>query len=221
MPPAARGSHTKRTEELKRRVIDESIKLFLENGYEKTTTRQIMQKTGILNGSLYNIFRSKEEIFSEAIIAILRQSIRESERLLPNTNYLRNISFPLILQIYASSRSPRIAELLAIAYKRWDTMDMMADYTVQLIRERDTERLLPTDAEDFKLRICICLGAMGNVFEMFEKDPSMSDDKSAMYLLGDLLVMSFGMPNVDLRPEIDAIYDVITAHSIDVYGIHI
>ena len=56
---------TKRTEELRRRILDESMKLFFEQGFEGTTTRQILDRVGILNGSLYNIYRSKEEIFSD------------------------------------------------------------------------------------------------------------------------------------------------------------
>lgn len=36
------------------------MELFYVQGYDKTTTRQIIQKAGILNGSLYHSFTNKE-----------------------------------------------------------------------------------------------------------------------------------------------------------------
>ena len=45
--------------------MDVSVELFLENGYDRTTTRQILQRADILNGSLYNIYHGKEEIFAD------------------------------------------------------------------------------------------------------------------------------------------------------------
>ena len=54
-----RRKRSEKTEDMRRRILEESVKLFLEQGYEKTTTRQILQRVGILNGSLYNIYRAR------------------------------------------------------------------------------------------------------------------------------------------------------------------
>jgi len=44
-------------------LIDEAARLFSLNGYERTSMRDIAAATGILAGSLYHHFESKEELF--------------------------------------------------------------------------------------------------------------------------------------------------------------
>jgi len=46
----------------KRRIIRISRRLFLEQGYDKTSVRQILNKSGLSTGSLYHFFKNKEEI---------------------------------------------------------------------------------------------------------------------------------------------------------------
>ena len=49
-------------EALRKKIIKISRKLFLEQGYENTTVRQILKKAGLSTGSLYHFFKNKEEI---------------------------------------------------------------------------------------------------------------------------------------------------------------
>jgi hypothetical protein len=46
----------------KRRIIRISRRLFLEQGYDKTSVRQILKKSGLSTGTLYHFFKNKEEI---------------------------------------------------------------------------------------------------------------------------------------------------------------
>ena len=50
------------SELLKKRIIKMSRRLFLEQGYENTSVRQILKKAGLSTGSLYHFFKNKEEI---------------------------------------------------------------------------------------------------------------------------------------------------------------
>lgn len=50
------------SELLKKRIIKISRRLFLEQGYENTSIRQILKKAGLSTGSLYHFFKNKEEI---------------------------------------------------------------------------------------------------------------------------------------------------------------
>ena len=43
-------------------IIKISRRLFLEQGYENTTVRQVLKKARLSTGSLYNFFKNKEEI---------------------------------------------------------------------------------------------------------------------------------------------------------------
>ena len=52
-------------EEARKQIMTAALKLFYTKGYENTTTRDIVKETGILNGSLYNRFKSKDDILKE------------------------------------------------------------------------------------------------------------------------------------------------------------
>jgi AcrR family transcriptional regulator len=49
-------------ERRRRQIIDAAVQLFIENGFHKTTTRQIAKAAGFSIGSLYEYVASKEDI---------------------------------------------------------------------------------------------------------------------------------------------------------------
>lgn len=49
-------------EQTQERIVDASVKLFIEKGYEQTTIQDILDVLGLSKGGLYHHFRSKEEI---------------------------------------------------------------------------------------------------------------------------------------------------------------
>ena len=49
-------------EEVRKNIIKISRRLFLEQGYENTTVRQVLKKAHLSTGSLYHLFKNKEEI---------------------------------------------------------------------------------------------------------------------------------------------------------------
>lgn len=53
---------SKNPEQTKERIVDASIKLFIEKGYEQTTIQDILDALNLSKGGLYHHFKSKEEI---------------------------------------------------------------------------------------------------------------------------------------------------------------
>ena len=51
----------------KRRILAVCVKLFLEQGYKKTTVAQIVQRAGVSNSSFQNIFRAKDGVLTELV----------------------------------------------------------------------------------------------------------------------------------------------------------
>ena len=51
----------------KRRILAVCVKLFLEQGYKKTTVAQIVQGAGVSNSSFQNIFRAKDGVLTELV----------------------------------------------------------------------------------------------------------------------------------------------------------
>ena len=51
----------------KKRILTVCVKLFLEQGYKKTTVAEIVHKAGVSNSSFQNIFRAKDGVLTELV----------------------------------------------------------------------------------------------------------------------------------------------------------
>lgn len=51
----------------KRRILKVCVKLFLEQGYKKTTVAEIIQRAEVSNSSFQNIFRAKDGVLTELV----------------------------------------------------------------------------------------------------------------------------------------------------------
>lgn len=92
---------TKNPEQTQEQIIDASIKLFHEKGYEQTTIQDILDALNLSKGGLYHHFKSKEEIL-EAVKQKRAQYAADMLRdLIENTNgtnakeRLKNILYQL------------------------------------------------------------------------------------------------------------------------------
>ncbi len=60
------------------RLLEESARLFMEHGYERTTMRTIAEATGIKLGSIAYYFKNKEDILFEAMKTIVESGERRA-----------------------------------------------------------------------------------------------------------------------------------------------
>ena len=51
----------------KKRILTVCVKLFLEQGYKKTTVAQIVQQASVSNSIFQNIFRAKDGVLTELV----------------------------------------------------------------------------------------------------------------------------------------------------------
>lgn len=56
-------------------IIEESFKLFYENGFSKTSIPEIMSRTGLSKGAFYHHFKSKHELGEKVIKDIVKKNI--------------------------------------------------------------------------------------------------------------------------------------------------
>lgn len=73
-------------ENVKERIIDASINLFLAKGYVGATTKELAEKAGVAKGTLYWHFKSKDEIlekvldrFSEEMYDVAFKKVEETD----------------------------------------------------------------------------------------------------------------------------------------------
>ena len=56
------GKRVQNKERTKQKILDAALQLFRGNGLAATTTKQISQKAGIAEGTLFNYFKTKEDL---------------------------------------------------------------------------------------------------------------------------------------------------------------
>ena len=57
---------------VKYKVLTAAKKLFVRQGYKKTTIRQIVEESGVLTGSIYYLYKNKADIFQALVLSLLR-----------------------------------------------------------------------------------------------------------------------------------------------------
>ena len=84
--PAARspGRRAQNKEAIRKRIVTAALSLFQTKGFDATTTRAIARKAGIAEGTVFNYFRTKEDIalhFFEQEVDQAIASVRDNPRL--------------------------------------------------------------------------------------------------------------------------------------------
>ncbi len=209
-----RRRRSERTEDMRKRILEESVKLFLEQGYEKTTTRQILQRVGILNGSLYNIYKSKEEIFSDIImISLMEVSDHAPEVTSEEGGWVDRVSYVLCMELYLSKQSSRVAELLSLLNVK------------QAIRDRVYSTVLSwsdgtgiVDGRFPLMTLDSLTGVTSALIQRMVTDPDAVDLRRAMEIVVGFADCLFGIERRDVGAVVDAFEENMSGHTVTICG---
>ena len=139
--PAARKSKaTAPTDSLfsddrKGQLLEEAARLFGARGYDKTSMRDIAAALGILPGSLYHHFGSKEEVFIAVYAAGVSQFIAAVERAIePHTDPWKRLEAGCVAHLESLlTKESSAATVLA----DWSTVSHSEQLHSALVKERD------------------------------------------------------------------------------------
>ncbi|MFC4910570.1 TetR/AcrR family transcriptional regulator [Actinomadura gamaensis] len=126
------------------RALDAAMRLFWENGYEATSTRDLCTALGLDRSSVYNAFTSKHELFRRALIRYTDMMTAAQLEILdgpgtPAVDRLRRFMALVIEQEEANSRNGRGTGCLSVN----TTVELAGrDPEIAAHLARDTERRL-------------------------------------------------------------------------------
>lgn len=104
------------------KMIYAAVVLFLENGYEKTTTAQIARRAGMSATSFFAAFPNKEAILYALVREMFAEQFKWTERLLgERPDPLLLYCAETALQIHITELSPELRELYMTAYSLQST----------------------------------------------------------------------------------------------------
>ncbi len=73
--------------ETREKIISAATEVFFTNGFEATSVKMILEKAGIVTGSFYHFFASKEELF-EAVVEHFLQNYADRVGIILNDETL-------------------------------------------------------------------------------------------------------------------------------------
>lgn len=148
------------SEERRAQIIQAALACFIRKGYNNTTMDDIVAGSGLSKGSLYWYFKSKDELFTKAILSVLasvgqdtftalEQCATPSDKLRAIAQIAANLGkelegfFGLILEFWASSSNREKAS------QAWlDALAQYKDLVVEIVEEGVREgEFKPVDAE--------------------------------------------------------------------------
>lgn len=110
-------------------ILHSALTLFLENGYKKTTIREIVNHSGVLIGSIYYYFKNKDDIFRSLIVDLF-SLVDEYTNI-----YISPINSPVCkyavsctLELYIVDMNERAAELIFEGYNSPSILDSLVKH---------------------------------------------------------------------------------------------
>jgi len=156
------GLNEQRRYETTEKVISASKKLFAVRGYDKTTTRQIAEAAGILYGSLFHLFPTKEDILEGVMISIYTEALEEAEKHLKGKKeIIITVGYPAALELYAAYEEPQASELLFEAHSSWKVMNGLVDRSMDWMESRLNGFSSDEEKESYRLNNILIWGCLG------------------------------------------------------------
>lgn len=108
-------SRNKYPEETIAKILDTSLRLFLEKGYEKTTIQDIVNNLeGLTKGAIYHHFKSKEEILDAALDRADAAAFRAYKEIRDDQNMSGIQKLQAMFEASANSSQMELAPRMAI-----------------------------------------------------------------------------------------------------------
>jgi AcrR family transcriptional regulator len=101
--------------EVRKKIIRAARKLFMQQGYDSTTVRQIKEAAGVKIGTLYHFYQNKEDIFA-VIVSESFFRVLERTKKLTQDNKLLHLAAELAWHVYTMVLHAQSAELYLVSY---------------------------------------------------------------------------------------------------------
>lgn len=118
-----------------KRILQVCVRLFLEKGYRKTTTVQILKEAQVSSSSFQNLFRNKEGVLMELVKFMFENQFGTARNVVEG-------SFPPIyvyavetaLQITLTEQNENLRDIYLEAYKQTDTIEYIFEATAKELK---------------------------------------------------------------------------------------
>lgn len=165
MKPEPRKKRAQQSAQVRQQIIDSARQLFLQQGFDATTMRQIGQAASVTTGSLYHFFEHKDAIFLEIVrevFAVADSLARQALHDDPDP-YL-NLMLELGVQLKTACSNDAIAGLYLAAHHSATVTAFILETATARNRQLFGQQL-PGNDTDWHLRTLLVKGCLTALIE--------------------------------------------------------
>lgn len=137
--------------ELRSKVLHAAATLFLKNGYEKSTVREIADAAGVHVSAMVRAMKTKEHILYEMVQFVLEMQFESAAKLVKGLTEDKILfySAETTMQLYMAESDERIRELYSVAYSLPDTSSLIMHTITGKLEQIFGEHLPNFETKDF------------------------------------------------------------------------
>lgn len=146
----------------KKAIISAAIEIFSQSDYKSSSIAEIAKKANVAEGSIYQYFKDKEDLFFSIPVARVKEFSRELDLHLQGiTGSLNKIRKFIWFYLYFFTNTPEYSRIVLLEMrvsKRFTSSKMYGSFKrstsriLEIIREGQDEGILRTDVNIFVMR---------------------------------------------------------------------
>ena len=202
---------------IERRVVEVSQKLFLENGYSKTTIKDITEKAGITTGSLYHFFGDKEEILRHITKDMFDAAAAMADEIGGGTGrpWLR-FALEIGMQFYFVLAHKPVAELYLTAHQSGNIGRLILQ-SAQSRNQAIFQTVLPHLTSDDYFVMSLAVKGIVHSFVQEVVHSKKKPDPGLISRAVEMTLLIFQIPKNEMTNTIQKTHELINQYFADIY----
>ena len=147
-------------EDVRRRILAAARALCLEQGYKKTTIRQIVQTSGVLTGSIYYLYKNKAAIFQAMMLELFKECVQILDEDFHDASPALRYGLMCRIELKAVARSPLVREIYYEGYTQPAIFEKIVRHAAAVTREMFQAKQPSFTAQDYYQRTLLIQGMM-------------------------------------------------------------
>ena len=183
-------------EDVRRRVLNSTKTLLVKHGYKRTTIRMIVEESGVLIGSIYYIFKNKEDIFQSLVLEMVQNGIAKIEARCPGASPIFLYAAVCEVELEEMEASPIIRDVYKEGYESKQVFEHMVNQFVLLAHHVFDDTTYAASDEAYYQRSLLLKGAMHACISELYFETKRDHQKSRAQLLR-LLMTLYHVPQAE------------------------
>ena len=146
-----RSSINRKKGEKKKIILQTAARMFIENGYSKTTMNELAKNAGVTYGELFRVGRDKESLLCDLVGHVIECQFEKAQEVLKEItdDLILQYAFESVLQLYIAESSEHMREMYSVSYSLPHSAQVVYRTISQKLEQIFKDHLSDLEAKDF------------------------------------------------------------------------